>query len=73
LGGKGHAGGLPALLAFNLSTTWWTSAKHHFPFGFLFAHWQFPNFFSVEIFSIIRERPLLRKSFSISAFVYSKQ
>jgi hypothetical protein len=41
------------LLPFNLSTTWRTSPKHHFPLGFLVAHWQFPNFFSFWIFSII--------------------
>jgi hypothetical protein len=45
-------------LAFsNLATTWWTSAKHHLPVGFLVAHWQFPNFFSVLIFSRITDLP----------------
>jgi hypothetical protein len=45
------------LLSFNLSTTWRTSPKHHFPLGFLVAHRQFPNFFSIWIFSIIVDLP----------------
>jgi hypothetical protein len=44
-------------LNLTLSTTRRTSARHHLPLGFLTVHWQFPNFFSIWIFSMIVERP----------------
>jgi hypothetical protein len=46
------------ILFFTLSTTWRTSPKHHFPIGFFIPQWQFPNFFSVWIFSIMLDLPL---------------
>lgn len=51
---------LKGLLPFSISTTWRTSDKHHLPVGFFLVHWQFPNFFSVAILSIIKERPFSR-------------
>ena len=47
-------------LPFNLSTTWRTSPKHHFPFGFSVAHLQLPNFFSLWIFLSIVDLPFAR-------------
>jgi len=51
---------LEELLPFSISTTWRTSDRHHLPLGFFWAHWQFPNFFSVAILSIIKDRPFSR-------------
>jgi hypothetical protein len=55
------------------STTWWTSPRHHFPFGFLISQLQPLMLFSLFILSKIVERPFVVKSSSIFLFVYSKQ
>lgn len=55
------------------STTWRTSGKHHFPFGFLMPQSHLPAFFSAAIFSIVRDLPLLTKSCWMPSRVYPKQ
>jgi hypothetical protein len=56
-----------------LFTTWRTSARHQRPLGFFSAQRHPPDFFSTVILSMIKERPFLAASSSISSAVYPKQ